>query len=794
MRSRRKPLEPRRGRRVSDALPVQPAVALNGSEDYYSFDYVRFLVSPSRGQLQSVADSLPLFNPSGLDYISSSFNLYAAPAPQVGAAKIAFASNRDGRVQIYLMNADGSGQVRLTKGDANDDLPRWSPNGLKILFQSDRDDSVNGYNDIYLINPDGTGPTRLTTSPNDDCAPSWSPDGSKIVFQSLRDGQRHQIYSMNADGTNQVSLGASTGNDRQPAWSPNGTKIAFASDRDHEGFASVYVMNSNGSSPQRLTFSADGVTDEQPAWSRGGSKIAFVSTRDGDKEIYVMNADGSGQTRLTNDLGNDDSPFWSPDGSKIIFRSDRLRDCCDPTSQVWVMNSDGSGLANLSGNQFGDYASSWTSGGGNLSPVANAGGSYSGLTGQNTVFSGASSFDPDGSIASYSWSFGDGGSGFGASPTHAYSSAGTYTVTLTVTDNLGAQASATTTASVSSSSSDGFVSNFLQWGLARQPRGGEGTYWSDILRAAYPRGQGSMQLAMRELGMTVFESAEYSARGRSNHWYVYDLYKTYLMRDPDPSGWAFWESKLPSMGREQLRQAFDESIEFGQIVSTLTADGAPSSAVSSLANARVDPFNQTGDQLRARDCEWGLTLLSLPGRAGLDLGLGVSYSSLVWTRSGPYAYFDEDDGSPSPGFRLGFATIQGPYFDARVAKNVYVLVTSSGGRVELRQVGTSNTYEAGDSSYMQLTASGGGLLLRSTDGTQMSYSNSANGWRATAIEDRNGNFISVSYDWRGDLASVTDTLGRVVNFIYDNNANLSAITQTWQVNGVAQTHTWASFG
>jgi YD repeat-containing protein len=792
MRSRRKPLESRRSRRVGDALPVQSASVMGG-EDYHTFDYVRFLISPSYGQLQSLADSPLIFGLDGLTDVSPSFDLYAVPVPQAGAAKIAFASNRDGNVQIYLMNADGSGQIRLTNNGANDDAPRWSPNGSKILFQSDRDDPVNGYNDVYAMNADGTGQARLTASANDDCGPSWSPDGSKIVFQSLRDGQHYQVYSMNADGTNQVNLGNSAGNDRQPSWSSNGTKIAFASDRDHTGFSSVYVMNSNGTGQQRLTFSADDVSDEHPAWSRDGSKIAFVSTRVGDKEIYVMNADGTGQTRLTNAEGNDDSPFWSPDGSKIIFRSDRLRDCCDSTSQVWVINSDGSGLANLSGNQFGDYASSWTSGSSNQPPVANAGGSYSGITGQNTAFSGTSSFDPDGSITSYSWSFGDGGTASGSSPTHAYASSGAYTVTLTVTDNLGAQGVATTTANVSSSSSDGFVSNFLQQGLARQPRGDEGAYWSDILRAAYPKGHDTMLLAMREFGMTVFESAEYASRNRTDHWYVYDLYKTYLMRDPDASGWAFWEAQLPSMGREQLRHAFDESIEFGNIVSTLNASGSPSPAVSSLATARVDPFNQTGDQLRARDCEWGVTLLSLPGRAGLELGLGLSYSSLVWTRSGPYAYFDEDGGSPSPGFRLGFATIQGPYFDAQAAKTVYVLTTSAGSRIELRQVGTTSTYEAGDSSYLQLIA-GGTLLLRSTDGTQVSYSNSANGWRATAIEDRNGNFISVNYDWRGDITSITDTLGRVITFNYDANANLSTITQTWQVNGAAQTHTWASFG
>ena len=150
-------------------------------------------------------------------------------------------------------------------------------------------------------------------------------------------------------------------------------------------------MNANGAGQHRLTFSADDVTDEQPVWSRDGSKIAFVSTRDGNKEIYVMNADGTGQTRLTNDPGNDDLTYWSPDSSKLVFRSDRQRDCCDPTSQVWVMNADGTGLANLSNNQSGDYSSSWTSGGGNQPPWRVRGGAHAsgGISAVDTAILGS---------------------------------------------------------------------------------------------------------------------------------------------------------------------------------------------------------------------------------------------------------------------------------------------------------------------------------------------------------------------------------------------------------------------
>lgn len=76
-----------------------------------------------------------------------------------------------------------------------------------------------------------------------------------------------------------------------------------------------------------------------------------------------------------------------------------------------------------------------------------------------------------------------------------------------------------------------------------------------------------------------------------------------------------------------------------------------------------------------RDAAWSVPLLSLPGRNGLDLGLALSYSSMVWTRSGPYIYFDEDNGFPSPGFRLGFPTVQRKVFDAQTGKQSYLMIT-----------------------------------------------------------------------------------------------------------------------
>jgi YD repeat-containing protein len=336
-----------------------------------------------------------------------------------------------------------------------------------------------------------------------------------------------------------------------------------------------------------------------------------------------------------------------------------------------------------------------------------------------------------------------------------------------------------------------FVQNFFTWTVSRAPSGSELTYWNDQLRVAYAQGQASVKLAAVEFAKTLFESAEYGARNRNDHWYVYDLYKTFLMRDPDASGWAYWESVTPINGRVNIRRAFEEAPEFAAILASIVPNGSPTANAASLITARVEPRNQPGHGMLSRDAAWSVPLLSLPGRNGLDLGLGLSYSSLVWTRSGPYLHFDEDNGFPSPGFRLGFPSVQRRVFDAQTAKNAYLLITASGARVELRQVGTSNIYESADSSYLQLTDNSPYLVLRSTDGTQLSFTEIDNEYRCTQVKDRNGNYLIVNRNPLGQLTSISDTLGRVINFNYDSNANLISLTQAW--NG-QPAHQWVSFG
>jgi len=263
--------------------------------------------------------------------------------------KIVFESDRDNGIhEIYVMNADGAFQTRLTISDDDDGDPCWSADGSMIAW-----DRQNGDRDVFVMNADGSNQVNKGPFDADDGDPCWSPDGSKIVFESEEDG-RHDIWVMNADGSNPINLSDNpTGSDRNPSWSPDGSKIAFESNRD--GNREIYVMDADGSDQTNLT--DDPARDELPNWSPDGSQIAFLRILVGtsNAEIFVMDSDdGLGQTNLTDDPANDEDPSWSPAGNKIAFASDR-----DGDFEIFVMDSDGDNQQELTDNDFLDVRPDW---------------------------------------------------------------------------------------------------------------------------------------------------------------------------------------------------------------------------------------------------------------------------------------------------------------------------------------------------------------------------------------------------------------------------------------------------
>jgi TolB protein len=293
---------------------------------------------------------------------------------------IAFSSTRDDptanpllAAEIYLMSSDGTNVQRLTNNDSGDAFPALSPDGKKVIFDSNRlrlpTEPLNT-SDLFLMNTDGTEQMWLIRG----SSATWSPDSKYMAYHASASGtglpikpdpgaptSDSDIFVANVDdlmarvaGPQNITNNGSDAIDEDADWSPDGTKIAFTSHPPSDNpinpiHAEIYVINPDGTGLTRLTF--NDYEERAPSWSPDGSRIVFmarVGTHPGNLgskfEICVMNVDGTNFVQLTDNAVFEGTPTFSPDGQKIVFSRDVG---AGQGQELFSMNADGTNQMQL---------------------------------------------------------------------------------------------------------------------------------------------------------------------------------------------------------------------------------------------------------------------------------------------------------------------------------------------------------------------------------------------------------------------------------------------------------------
>jgi Tol biopolymer transport system component len=241
----------------------------------------------------------------------------------------------DGFVQTWVADKDLSDQAKLTSKSADSGWAVWKPGGAKLAFDSDRaaPDSggptdISGINDIFKMNPDGTGVVKLTDSKAFNSGAGWSPDGRRIAFESDRADRpgRFEIHVMDSDGTKVrrvTTLPASAIFDLAPRFSPDGRRIVFTRYVVDNAISALFTVRVDGGGLKRLTPWSNGAGDA--AYSPDGKKLVFEAfsrtKRACHGDIYTVDSDGQHLTNITDNRCQEGSsdPVWSPNGKKILF-------------------------------------------------------------------------------------------------------------------------------------------------------------------------------------------------------------------------------------------------------------------------------------------------------------------------------------------------------------------------------------------------------------------------------------------------------------------------------------------
>ena len=241
-------------------------------------------------------------------------------------SRIAFASDRSGARELWLMRWDGSEAQQLTNHRSIALGPAFSPDGQWLAFTS----YLRGKPQLFALRPTQGYIKPVSTLPGVNSSPSFSPDGRRIAFAAGDDGNT-DIYVTDINGATPERLTVTRAIETQPAWSPNGRQIAFTSTLS--GSPQIYVMDAEGTNVRRVT-TTDAFADEA-AWAPDGVRIAYTTLVDRVFQVAILDLRDGSRTVVAGP-GSNESPAFSPDGTSLAFVSTRTG-----SKQIFVTGPDG---------------------------------------------------------------------------------------------------------------------------------------------------------------------------------------------------------------------------------------------------------------------------------------------------------------------------------------------------------------------------------------------------------------------------------------------------------------------
>lgn len=295
------------------------------------------------------------------------------------AADIVFLSDRDGKSDIYVMKDDGDNVRRITDTPFTQGNLAWAPDGKKIVFATDLHSAVPGklqQVEVYLMNADGSGEKNLTEHPALDVSPTWSPDGKHLAFTSSRSGNWEiHVMELATRKVWQVTHSRPGSHVGGPAWAPDGKKIAYELTRPEQG-RHVYIMNADGSNarpllrqPRRGPFGTGVVSSGFPTWSPDGEDIVYSETEYAAgrgtiaNRVLVVNVH-------TRNLKTLDIPLnwrigavcWADGGSAVLFAAvpDGLDDLERRDFKIFRYRLGTGQITNLTEHPSHNWAMDWT--------------------------------------------------------------------------------------------------------------------------------------------------------------------------------------------------------------------------------------------------------------------------------------------------------------------------------------------------------------------------------------------------------------------------------------------------